>query len=221
MQCSSGDSSVRSQKATIKWFAKTSHAALLCSILHSHFLFLSTSFLQSFTWLMYTTSTTSDIPITIFPLFFSLTFSGCHPSVVYVFQIEKILNLKSTLLSRYLLKCVLAILNILQEKQTRHSQLALSQIMTVTIKVPLFQWKMYIQCSFSRGRKGWKVTQTVCEWGGRMMCAFGILCSQVVEGGDAQKGGCHFYPANVGWMAVTSSKCQLRRSESFRWGFWI
>lgn len=190
-------------------FAKTSHIAFLCGILHRRSLISSTPFLQSFTWLMYTASTTSDIPITIFPLFFPFLLLSPSQvatlSLVYVFEIEKILSLKSTLLSRYLLKRVLAVLNILQEKRTRHSQLALPQIMTVTIKVPLFQWKMYTQYSFFQTRKGWKVTQTVCEWGGEMMRAFGILCSQVVEGGDAWKSGCHFL----------SSKCRLNGNDIF------
>lgn len=101
-------------------FSKTSRIAFFCSFLPSHSLISSTFFLlRSFTQLSCTVSAEPNIPSTIFPLFFpSYPPQVAALSLLYVFEIENNLNLKSTLFSRYTLKIsMLSILEISQLKE--------------------------------------------------------------------------------------------------------
>lgn len=93
---------------------------------------------------------------------------------------------------------MLSILYILQEKWSRHSQLALSQIKTVIIKVPQFQREMYIQYLLSQRKKGQKVTQTMGVGGGWSVL-LGILSSQSRWGRRCPER----------WLSFLSSKCRL------------
>lgn len=100
---------------------------------------------------------------------------------------------------------MLSILYILQEKWSRHSQLALSQIMTVIIKVPQFQREMYIQYLLPQRKKGQKATQTTCVGGGWSVLP-GILSSQSSWGRRCPER----------WLSFLSSKCRLNGNDIFK-----